>query len=165
MISDRDRGGLGYDLGMKAEDLFRRKMIEIGWEVYEADREENIYEHWDFAVWKDAYLRKIDVKAQKRVSRNDTTTSNEWVWVELLNNGGYPGWLYQTHANYLAFQYESMFHLVTPHELRVLIQEKVEPVRVNKSADAQYKLFTRHGRKDLLTLVRYDDLPVRHTIK
>lgn len=165
MISDRDRGGLGYAIGKKAEDLFVEIFAKAGWTVSESDKRQNIMEHWDFLVEKNGKSVKVDVKAQKRVSRGDSHTSNEWVWVEILNNGGYLGWLYRTHADYLAFQRGSMFYLVTPKRLQDVIAAKVSKVLVKSPHLARYKLFRRSGRKDLLTLVNYNDLPTEAIAK
>lgn len=165
VISDRDRDGLGYELGVNAEAAFKKLMTRRGWYVEEAPIESNIYDHWDYQVFKDQWALKVDVKAQKRVSRGDTVTTPTWVWIEIKNNAGYPGWLYQTKADYLAFQRESVFYLVTPADLQEVVERLVMNELVEDASNAQYKLYSRKGRSDMLTMIRYTDLPTRTIVK
>jgi hypothetical protein len=165
MISERDRDGLGYALGVKAEDWFVEVFQHAGWTVEPATKQQNIMEHWDYKVSKDHKQLLIDVKAEKRIARSNTSTNNQWVWLELKNNAGYDGWLYNTHADYLAFQRGSVFYLVTPAKLREVVGQKVQMVQVAHPHLAQYKLFQRKDRKDLLTLIKYSDLPTEAIAK
>ena len=161
MISDRDRDGLGYAIGASAEEFFKHVMNKRGWYVEDATKEQNIYEHWDFRLYKDHWSFTVDVKAQKRVSRGDTDTTPQYVWLELRNNAGFPGWLYKTEANYLAFQREDVFYLVAPRDLRDVVTRLVDDEMVRYPKDALYKVYSREGRDDLLTMIKYKDLPIR----
>lgn len=160
MISDRDTDGRGYELGMGAEEAFRRTMSARGWWVEEATPEQNRTEHWDFRIMKERWSLRVDVKAEKRIRRWNRGTDAEWVWVELRNNFGMEGWLYSTEADYLAFQRGFRFYMVKPQALAEVVEQVVSPTMTDRPEDARYACYTRTGRNDLLTLINYSDLPV-----
>jgi hypothetical protein len=166
MISDRDTGGRGYEMGLQGEALFQQTMEERGWIVEPSPVRENITEHWDFKITKGNHIYKVDVKAHKRVSRWDDAPDDKWVWLEIKNNAGYPGWLYATKADFIAFQRHDCFHFTSPESLRNWLEWRVDMNGdlVSSPKEAQYSLYQRKGRKDILTLVKYGEMPVRKTI-
>lgn len=166
MISDRDTDGRGFDIGEKGEDYFKAVMTYRGWTVEPSPIRENMIEHWDFKISKDYHEYLVDVKGHKRVARWDDAASDNWTWIEIKNNAGYPGWLYATKADFIAFQQKDMFHFVTPEVLRNWLEWRVDlnSEFVTNPQDARYRLYQRKGRKDVLTLINYNEMPVRKTV-
>lgn len=164
MITDRDTDGLGYELGMKAENLFEKVMKHRGWAVTPSTPQQNKVEHWDFRIVKDDWNLKVDVKAQKRINRRDEAVDGKWLWIELVNVAGNPGWVHSTKADFLAFERGDVFLFVKPSDLRDVLAQSVIPMPVETAGEAHYCLYQRANRKDQLTLIRYADLPVTKAI-
>ena len=58
-------------------------MVETkGWTVTVASSQEDD-EHWDFLLKKDDKNTKVDVKAMKRINRNDANLQDEYTWIEI----------------------------------------------------------------------------------
>lgn len=164
MITDRDTDGLGYALGMKAEEVFKQVMQERGWTVTDANKQQNMIEHWDFRIVKGDWNLTVDVKAQKRINRRDEAVDNKWLWIELRNVVGEPGWVHRTKADFLAFERDDMFLFVKPADLRKVLEEVVIPMPVETAGEAHYSIYQRKDRNDELTLIRYADLPVTKVV-
>lgn len=152
------------ELGEKAENLFAFIAQKRGWLVTQADRTENINEHWDWLIRKDQKRYKIDVKARKRISRHDANVQDTWLWIEL--HGVRPtdaGWLYAGKADLLAFEQEKSFFLVSRLALVQLIDKIVDKQTIVLTAkEAKYKIYNRPGRSDSLTLIEIAKLePIR----
>lgn len=157
-IDKRDTGGRGMVLGVLAEDRFVNLMQHRGWSVTHANERENKLEHWDYKIVKGQYSFKVDVKAQKRISRADRLPNRTWLWVELKNNFGYPGWAVQNKADYFAFERDNLFYLVSSANLARIVKSLVINEIVRNPAKAQYRIYSREGRSDALSLIRYADL-------
>lgn len=153
-------------MGKDGESLFEQVMRRRGWEVEPSPMRENMIEHWDFKITKGAHVLKVDVKAHKRIQRWDDKPDDKWVWLEIKNNAGYPGWLYATKADFIAFQREECFYFVPPDSLRAWMEWRVDMDGdlVSRPEDAKYRLYQRKGRKDILTLVKYSEMPVKKTV-
>ena len=76
------------ELGEKAERLFVEIARQAGWQVSPSSKDENIDEHWDFQIAKDAEDFKVEVKSIKRINRNDSESQSNYTWVELRNVRG-----------------------------------------------------------------------------
>jgi len=146
-------------LGEHAEKRFVMIAKQLGWQVTPASKDENMNEHWDFLVEKEDYAFKVEVKSRKRISRDDQGTQSQFVWVEL--HGGRPkdaGWLFGK-ADLVAFEREDSFILVKKSDLLTVVNSKVDLVRkVRDPKEAVYKIYTRDGRKDKLTLLPMKDI-------
>ena len=71
---------------------------------------------------------------------------------------GQVGWLFGQ-ADLIAFEKEKSFSFVKRLDLLALVNQKVNLVAKAKSAkDALYKIYTRLGRKDKLTLLPASDI-------
>jgi hypothetical protein len=147
------------ELGEKAEGLFMEMARQSGWQASPSSKDENIDEHWDFRISKDTENFKVEVKSAKRISRNDSETQFEYTWVEI--HGVRPkdtGWLFGK-ADLIAFEEESAFIFVKRLDLLAVVNKKVNLVaKVRDPKDALYKIYTRDGRRDKLTLVRTSDI-------
>jgi hypothetical protein len=147
------------ELGEKAEELFATIARQAGWQVSPSSKDENIDEHWDFHIAKGEEKFKVEVKSAKRIHRNDKGIQFEYTWVEI--HGVRPkdtGWLFGK-ADLIAFEKEVSFILVKRLDLLVVVNKKVNLVaKVRDPKIALYKIYTRGGRKDKLTLLRASDI-------
>ena len=140
------------ELGERAEHLFIVLAVKSGWKISASSKDENIEDHWDYLIEKENELFKVEVKSQKRINRGDKDEQTQFTWVELRNVRGKVGWLFGK-ADLIAFEKEKSFILVKRLELLALVNKKVNLVaKVREAKDALYKIYTRIGRKDKLTL-------------
>ena len=142
------------ELGERAERLFVRLAERQGWNVSPSSMEQNINEHWDFLIERNSLAFKVEVKSRKRVSRDDDSTQTELTWIELHGvRPKDPGWLFGK-ADLIAFEKEDTFVLVKKCDLLDVINRKVDLVKkVSEPKEAVYKIYTRGGRRDKLTLL------------
>jgi hypothetical protein len=146
------------ELGNKAEDAFMEIATARGWKISAATKEQNINEHWDFLIEKEGQTYKVEVKSEKRIQRDDHASQTEFVWVELRNVRGEVGWLFGV-ADLIAFEKQNAFVFVKRLDLLGVVNQKVNLVAKVKSAkEALYKIYTRNGRKDKLTLLPVHDI-------
>ena len=142
---------MGYVKDFKViEDNFADAIKNMG-EVSPSTEEEDINEHWDIKL--DV---KFDVKAVKKTQRKDLGTNDNIHWVELINVRGNKGWLYGD-ADYFSFEINDYWVIVNRITLQELISDKCSS---KESVDTPqlYKLYSRPGRLDVITLVRTIDL-------
>jgi hypothetical protein len=117
--------------------------------------EDDRWKHIDFVItWGKPMVSgdvtatySVDVKAQ------NTAENGEETWVEMRNTLGGPGWLYGE-ADLIAFDQGDRFLVVERVTLKEWIEENVERVYVTSARDALMKVYTRHGKKDMITLVK-----------
>lgn len=146
------------ELGEKAEEFFILSAVQHGWKISAASNQENIDEHWDYLIERDDQKYKVEVKSEKRIQRADPDSQKDLVWVELRNVRGQVGWLFGK-ADLIAFEKVQSFSFVKRLDLLGLVNQKVNLVAKAKSAkDALYKIYTRAGRKDKLTLLPASDI-------
>ena len=112
------------------------------------------FDHIDFI----SNFGTFDVKALGRVSRGDTDTQDERRWLELNNVAGRVGWLLAEKLDYLAFERADDFIIVRREDLKELAKSLCQFEYVDCPLDALYNLYQRRGRKDLLTVIRTDDI-------
>jgi hypothetical protein len=137
-----------------------------------ASAAQDIHEHWDYEIAKEGAVLKIDVKARKRISRSDLGAQDEWLWLEINSvRKEDRGWLYGSKSDLIAFERETDFLIVKTEDLRILVPQKLQlsgnanPKNskekyawADSAPNAQYKLYQRKGRHDVLTLFRFSDL-------
>jgi len=146
------------ELGERAEGLFMAMARQSGWQVLPSSKTENIDEHWDFQITQGVEKFKVEVKSAKRVHRSDSELQLNYIWVELRNVRGKIGWLFGK-ADLIAFEKSSSFILVKRLDLLAVVNKKVNLVaKVRDPKDALYKIYTREGRKDKLTLLPISDI-------
>lgn len=147
------------ELGERAETLFILMAVKSGWKISASNKDQNIDEHWDFLIEKDGQSFRVEVKSRKRISRSEDKLQAELTWIELHGvRPKDPGWLFGK-ADLIAFEKERSFLFVQKKDLLVVVNKKVNLVaKVKDPKDAVYKVYSREGRKDKLTLLPMPDI-------
>jgi hypothetical protein len=146
------------ELGQSAESQFASIAQRNGWTVLEASKEGNIEDHYDYEISKEGQHLKVDVKSKKRVSRKTKDVQDDFVWVEFRTVRDTKGWLFGS-ADLIAFENQKGFKIVERKALVRVINKLVKiHVKVDKPEDALYKVYTRKGRPDEITLIKASDL-------
>jgi hypothetical protein len=145
--------------GNIGEKNFKSLAINRGFNVFDATKGENIHKHIDFHIEKDNKSFTVDVKAMKRVSRNDKYKTNDSIWIEFYNVQGKNGWIHGK-QDCIAFEFEKDFIVVKRKDLLVLVNSLIDfKLEYVKSArDAEYRLYQRNGRKDCISIIKKNDL-------
>ena len=116
----------------------------------QSTKEEDIRQHWDVAI-----DIKFDVKGLKKISRTDESVNENIHWLEIKNVNGDLGWVYGQ-ADYFVFETHKYWILVAKEELQTFIKENI--IKEYSKTPTIYNLYTREGRKDVLTLIPTLDL-------
>ena len=136
--------------GRKAEERFARLLTNP---VF-AEREENIHEHWDV---KDEKGNTYDVKAMKKYRSHNSDVTDRLHFIELKNVNGKTGWLYGR-AKYIAFETRGWWIVVDRNQLAAFVNANVPKTKDRVAEPEPYKLYTREGRDDLMTILPTVDL-------
>ncbi len=148
------------ELGETAESQFAELARQKGWQVTKAPGRRDRDEHWDFLIQKGKQKFRVDVKARKRISRRDAALQDHWVWIELHGvRKDDPGWLYGGKADLIAFETKDSFVIARRADLIALV-EKLADLNciVARPVDAKYKVYSRPGRPDRITLIELEKL-------
>jgi len=146
------------ELGQSAESRFAFIAQKMGWTVIEASEAGNIEEHYDYEISKDDLRYRVDVKSKKRVARKAGNVQDDLIWIEFRTVRDTKGWLFGS-ANLIAFENQNGFKIVERKALVRVINKLVQlHVKVNKPEDALYKVYTRKGRPDEITLIKTSDI-------
>jgi len=151
-----DKSGECSKNGKNAENAFLALVKTKKCEVREATLKEQ-FDHIDYVITKDNIEIAFDVKAMKKISRASNKFSSDLVWVEFKNVSGKDGWLYGK-SQYIAFEREDDYVIVYRKKLLDFCEKNVKKEKVFYSKDALYKMYTRDGRKDIISIIRMDDL-------
>lgn len=116
-----------------------------------ASSDEDIYQHWDVKI-----DIKIDVKAMKKINREDSESNENIHYVEIKNVHGNKGWLYGD-ADYFAFEMKDYYVMVSKIKLQEMIADKCKD-KIKCARPTLYQLYSREGRNDMMTLVKTVDL-------
>jgi len=149
-----------FEIGQKAEDLFVEVCWKKGYQATKSSKEKDIYDHIDYYVKnKTGDIKAFDVKSRKRASRGDSKFNDDWIWIEFKNVRGNKGWI-KGKADFIAFELENAFLVVGRADLREFCKKRIKDTktRVHKPWEARYKLYTRRGRKDVLTQIKTQDI-------
>lgn len=138
------------ELFKTVEQKFAKSISMLG-EINFSDKNQDMFEHWDVSL-----SLKIDVKAMKKTNRSDDKPNENIHYIELKNVNGNKGWLYGE-ANYFAFETEDYWIMVDKGKLQELIKNKCKDKQWCEKPEL-YKLYTRKGRHDVITLVKTLDL-------
>jgi hypothetical protein len=131
-----------------------------------ADKEEDIFEHWDVkGICAAISLNslKFDVKGLKKTNRSDTQYQDEDAWVEGTTVDGRKGWL-KGKADYIVFERNNSWLLVEREELLNFTTSKLKENNY-KTGKGKYMIYTRLNRKDKITLVPFKDIKTLSTVK
>lgn len=156
-VNKFDKNGVCAVRGKLAEDKFEQWLILNNRKYRRATKQEQ-YKHIDFIVENPEHIVTIDVKAPKKVSRNGDV-DEEIIWVEFKNVQGNAGWLYGGNE-FVAFytQTEDSFYVIKTAELALLCESLCNQGYTDKANDALYKRYTREGRKDEISMIKFSDL-------
>ena len=152
--NSRDRTGQCSDDGHGAEVLFKSLIDNLGANATPSNIEGQ-FEGVDLHAFKHY---NFDVKARKRKSRKDDSAQDEFIWIEFKNVVGKEGWLYGK-ADYIAFERENDFVVVYRPDLVEASELLVDlGANVDKANKALYKGYQRKGRKDLIAMIKFNDI-------
>jgi hypothetical protein len=131
-----------FEIGFLAEKRFIEHFKDA--EIKIADKDENMYGHWDVSI--NGY--KVDVKGAKKVNRHDDISYN-YNWLELKNVRGNKGWLLGD-ADYIAFETDTEWMVADRFKLlnELLIRMSFQPAHKKP-----FHPYTRAGREDVVVLV------------
>jgi site-specific DNA-methyltransferase (adenine-specific) len=148
------------EIGQKAEDVLGRIAAQRGWKVTVASNYANINDHWDLLIEKGVERYRVDVKGMKRLSRRDSSVQDKWIWIELHGvRETDRGWLYDGKAELIAFEKEGAFLIVRRDDLIKLVGQLVDMnTTVHSAKAAGYKVYSRPGRPDKITMVETEKL-------
>jgi len=149
-----------WNTGQQVEKNFADILKQADPNFRKSTRDEQ-FRHIDYH----SYFGTIDVKAKKRVNRGDSSYQDELIWLEFKNVQGREGWLCGE-TDIIAFERNDDFVLVRRKRLLEMAMSKCNiDDRVTSSRAALYRGYQRHGRKDLISLIKMKDvLEVKHTI-
>jgi len=159
-VNKKDEFGESAFVGKKTEDLFEDWLKENNRKYRPATTEEQ-YQHIDFVIYHPVLHKEVavDVKASKKRSRMDSHFNSDYIWIEFNNVHGDKGWLYGK-ADYIVFhnRKENKFYVVNRKELVELCEKICDDKVVINPKEALYHKYTRQGRKDVLSLIYFDDI-------
>lgn len=138
--------------GMKKEDNFGKLIKAIYKDVRKATREEQ-RRHADWVC----EIGTIDVKAIKGVTRRGKRDSGI-IWVEFKNCYGCHGWLYGK-QDFIAFEQPDCYIMVRRRDLCELSEMlcNLNDI-VTRPSEALYKGYTRKNNRDLISMIKTEDL-------
>ena len=134
--------------GKKIEEKFAEMFDSFNYST----KEQDIKEHWDVEI-----KFKFDVKSVKKIRRNDSYHNELYHFIEIKNVNGDNGWLYGK-ADFFAFETFKYFIIVSKDTLQNFIAENVVKIYVDSPDKALYCLYSRAGRKDIITMITSIDL-------
>lgn len=145
--------------GQTSEQQFRNIAINKGFQIRKSCKNDDIKKHIDYYLYRNNKTYSFDVKAAKRNTRRNGSQHDCAIWIEIKNVRGNKGWLYGE-QDYIAFDCIDYFLVVRRTELRDYINEvhSINSKYVNKASDALYSLYSRRGRKDLITKINLECL-------
>lgn len=158
----RDRNGTAYALGLQAENSFVSYATSKGWKIKKSTEEEDTRKHFDYTIVVGDKSFTVDVKSEKKISRGDSNTNADRIWIELQNVRGDIGWAYSEFTDLIAFQNGKEYLMIPRDELVVVVESLIQSVYVTRPYEALYKLYRRSGRNDLLTQVLKSDIVHLH---
>jgi len=152
-----DKDGQSLESGLRAESEFQILAESKGWRVAKSNRDQDIFEHWDFLITKGEKCRRVEVKSAKKINRRDVSVQSEWFWVEFRGVRD-EGWL-NGKADVIALERETEFWIVRRTDLKKRAERLVDKLQTaSSSAEAKYKLYQRKNRRDLISLIEFSKI-------
>jgi hypothetical protein len=157
-----------YVQGEQSESDLMNLMIGQGYLCYKANKNQNKFEHWDFAIKENGVFTRIDAKGDKKAHPLGFT------WIEYKNILGYDGWIKCEIMDVLAFEREDRFDFVNRAELFSFVDEKVKKADledenrkelIDENGDIVYcsvdvgfyRKYRRMGRSDQIVKAPFSD--------
>ena len=145
-------GSASWRHGQEVESKFGDFLKKHYKDVRPATLQEQ-YKHMDWIC----SIGSIDIKAMKAVERSRGVQS-EFIWIEFKNNCGDAGWLYGE-QDFLAFEGAEDYLLVRRGDLQELAEDLCNlDDKVESPKEALYKSYSRKNRRDVISMIRRDDL-------
>jgi hypothetical protein len=139
--------------GSEAEKKFLSLMAELDIGISPSSHLDNMRKHYDFITENNV---KIEVKARKRISRQDAVYNDDLIYIEFTNIQGRNGWLYGE-ADYIAFERKAGFLFIDRKELVTLAETLIKDDFSEKPE--VYKRYRRKKQpKESVGLLNYTDL-------
>jgi len=143
--------------GHEAEQVFASLLRAEGFAVRMATFPEQM-RNIDVIAEKNNQKVTFDVKSRKRISRNDISVQDEFIWLEIKNTSGNLGSLFGT-ADRMSFEMEDSFVIVDRNKLIEFVKTNCNMRKIARTAaEALYSNYSRVGRKDSLTLIKKEDV-------
>lgn len=168
--------------GRYTESTFVQLAKHKQWHVRSSSWDENVNSHIDYFLTKNDTTHAIDVKGMRALSRMNAIIQDEWHIVEFIavayptylassfslpfniyepdfsRGSGRRGWLYGQ-SDFIAFETKFQWLFVRPVDLQFFCHQHIDANTVVMNArEAQYKLYSRPNRGDLMSLVHRDDI-------
>lgn len=123
---------------MNASEIrFRDICLKHDLPISKSNRNEDIYEHWDFRVKNSL----VDVKGLKKISRSDSDFNFDTTWVEIQNVRGDLGWL-KGKADFIAFEQKEYYLITRRLDLLYWLRQKITNYKfVQSPKQALYRLY------------------------
>ena len=142
--------------GKKVESNFAKDLLnECGGEIKISSKHEDISKHIDL-WWKPLNKDKwvsFDVKGLRKNKRHNNDFSYENTWLEVKNTSGNPGSLLGEEI-YMAFETKDKWIISRREVLLENLRGKiVDRIIYNFNPDADFKMYQRKDRKDLIIRV------------
>ena len=138
-------------IGLETEKNFIDFIENLGFKGIKVGAAYDMHQHFDVNI-----SANIEIKGMKALRRGEEV-QDEWHWIEVKGVAD-EGWLYNSHADIIAFETKSSWILVKPRNLIDYVQRFVAHEYVENPIQAQYKLYKRPYRDDAITLIQSDDL-------
>lgn len=141
--------------GRHTEHQLKKQLESFGIDVRKASKDQNINDHIDL-ILNDSTT--IDVKGLKKLSRHDFEPTEHFHYVEIKNVNGDKGWIFGK-ADFIVFETLDFWIFVRRTRLVKYIRQTVDfTEKTYRASSSHRKLYSRKGRKDLITLVKTIDL-------
>jgi hypothetical protein len=174
----KDKTGNAFRLGKNAELNFFYLMKRYKDVTCKATKLSENKRHIDFRIThpKDGNVT-IDIKAMKKLNRQDSNTRDDIIWIEFKNGYGQLGWIYGK-QDCIGFQCKEGFIIVSTKKLRKLCEKLVGYTKKDFDCDFDYSLTStkkelyklysrkeRHNEYDVLTIIKKEDLlSIKHVL-
>jgi len=143
--------------GKSAEEQFRKLAEQRGYTVKDACLDKQ-FAHIDFTLEKDGHEYHFEVKARKKLRRQDKDYADSFLWVEIKNVRGDSGWLYGD-ADIIVAERENDFLLVSRKNLVDLAEKLINfEETVDKPHKALRKIYRRFKRKDQISYIEMAEI-------
>lgn len=150
--------------GKRAEKKFIKMMEKRGYDCVKTGKENDRLRHYD-VITRNSKI-KYDVKARKKVNRNDKNPTDKYTWIELKGITGHDGSVFGD-ADYFAFENGSGFIEIKREILIDFVYNRVVSNAIRKYGKNDYtnlhgkklyKFHNRDERADLIIMVLTSDL-------
>lgn len=153
----KDCNGKAQELGGASVESFELTLHLKGVGFKRSSEKEDIYNHIDYWVeFVSNNKISVDLKSLKRIQRHGKP-QNKKIWIEFKNVLGKDGWILGK-ADYICFEQPYHFLFVKREELFEFCKKNISKERVYRSKDAEYKLYRRKDRKDIISIIYTSDV-------